>query len=132
MIEIDKFYIAAGLLPPKEWEVQRHAAFRESLFSKIPDFLGNADFDIPNISRNTGRTTRILIEALHAEWYGYDTVIVFKSVVEQYFAKYRYETLKKGILANIGPALKYGRVTMVTRTLSSQYEGCKVVWDYTK
>jgi hypothetical protein len=132
MIEIDKFYAAAGLLPPKEWEVQRLAAFREALFAKIPEFLQNVDFDIPNISRNTGRTTSILIEALHAEWYGYDTVIVFKSVVEQYFAKYRYETLKKSILANIGPALKYGRVTMVTRTLSSQYEGCKVVWDYTK
>lgn len=132
MIEIDKFYTAAGLLPPQEWEVQRLAAFRSELFSKIPDFINNEDFSSPNISRNTGRTTKILIEALHAEWYGYDTVIVFKSVVEQYFAKYRYETFKKSILANIGPALNYGRVSMVTRTLSSQYEGCKVVWDYTK
>lgn len=132
MIEIDKFYIAAGLLPPQEWEIQRLAAFRAELFSKIPDFINNEDFSAPNISRNTGRTTSILIQTLHAEWYGYDTVIVFKSVVEQYFAKYRYETLKKSILANIGPALNYGRVTMVTKTFSGKYEGCKVFWDYTQ
>ena len=129
MIDLDSFYTAAGLLPPEEWGVQRLASFRAALFSKLPKFIANEDFDYPNFARGTGKTTKILIEALHAEWHGYDTVIVFKSVVEQYYANYRYETLKRNILSKIGPPLNRGKVTMITRTISNHYEGQKIVWD---
>jgi hypothetical protein len=129
MIDIDSFYQAAGLLPQKDWEIQRLALFREMLFKKITHFLENKDVDIPSLNRGVGKTTKIIIEAIYAEWYGYETVIAYKSVVEQYFAKYRYETFKKKVYSAFGPPLNAGKTTMITKGSRRHYGNQNIILD---
>lgn len=129
MIDIDLFYTAAGLITPDEWEVQRHARFRHEVFLKIPDFLANKDFEIPNVSRRSGRTTKAVIESLHAEWHGYNTAIVCPSVIEQYFVKAKYNTIKKLILAKFGPPLEVGNSSIITASSKNYYSGFKLILD---
>jgi hypothetical protein len=130
MIELDSFYLAAGLLPPSEWGIQRLLNFRKEVFSKIKSFLENKEFIIPDFSRGTGKTTSFLIEAIHAEWHGYDTIIVYKSVIEQYYANHKYEEYKKKILRKFGPPLVSGKVTLVTKSLYKYYNNSqKIFWD---
>ena len=129
MIELDSFYIAAGLLSPQEWEIQRLDSFRKSLFEKIPRFISGDDVIPPDINRGSGKTTKILIEALHAEWHGYDTTIVYETVVEQYFARYRYETLKKKITSIYGPPLNAGKISMITTHVARHYNKENIVFD---
>jgi hypothetical protein len=129
MIDLDLFYIAAGLITPNEWEVQRLAHFRHQVFLKIPDFLSNKTFEVPNINRRSGKTTKAVIECLHAEWHGYDTAIVCPSVVEQYFVKSTYNNLKRLILAKFGPPLEAGKSSIITASSKNYYSGFKLILD---
>jgi hypothetical protein len=129
MIDLDSFYIAAGLLPPHEWEVQRLDSFRRDLFKKIPGFISGDNVIPLDFSRGSGKTTKILIEALHAEWHGYDTTIAYETVVEQYFAKYRYETFKKKIYSTYGPPLNAGKISMITNHAARHYKKESIIFD---
>lgn len=133
MIELDLFYTAAGLLPPKNWEAKRLYDFRKEVFSKIPDFLSGKEIFTADFSRRSGKTTTILIEALHAEWYGYNTTIIYKNAVEQYYAKHQYNTYKNKILAIYGPPISAGVVNMISNSKVISTYGMnsdhKTVWD---
>lgn len=132
MIDIDTFYIAAGLLPLNVWEVQRLDLFKQELFKKIPAFIANEEFATPDPNRRSGKTTKAIMEALYSEWYGYDTVIVFDTVVEAYFAKSKLNSYKKNILSKIGPPIDWGRTSLITKSTANHYEGYKIIWDLNK